>query len=84
MAGPTVELADFHPATGHAHECAKTRVGSAAVCQRDCANVLFAIAQDQERSIVRTLELCDAWDAMTKGESPTTAQVRARLLGGQS
>jgi hypothetical protein len=80
----TPELADFHPATGHSHDCVKTRVGSSAVCQRDCASLLYEITSAQERRITATLELFDAWDAMTKGESPTTAQGRASLLGGQS
>lgn len=78
------ELADFHPATGHKHECAKTRVGSHAVCQRDCTNDLFDIAQDQERNIVLTLELMDEWDEMSKGETATTRRVRARLLRGEA
>lgn len=46
---PEKELADFHPGTGHLHGCARTAFGSYAVCDADCANHLYAVAQDLER-----------------------------------
>jgi hypothetical protein len=42
---------------------------------------LSAMRDAADASIQRVLDLCARWDAMTKGEGPTTAQIRAAILG---
>lgn len=69
--GARVELADFAP-DGHHHTCDPQE------CDTSCASLLYTLAQTQEQRIEA---LCSRWDALTKGESPTTHQIRAALYG---
>jgi len=42
---------------------------------------LAAMRDAGDAAIQRVLDLCARWDEMTKGEAPTTAQIRAAIAG---
>ena len=42
---------------------------------------LSAMRDAADAAIQRVMDLCARWDQMTKGEGPTTAQIRAAILG---
>jgi hypothetical protein len=34
-----------------------------------------------DQAVMRVLAVCDEWDLLTKGESPTTARIRRAIFG---